>query len=172
VSLFLVAYAAVLYFDHDDAVTITAVGGGESGYVLTAAGDPWRNYTNPLYRIWACGDYTSFGWAQINLRWNQATVRGLSGIGADPCALAQWLYDPFNCARAARQVLASQGFTAWAAYNNGAYRDHLEEARAMVDFLSVGIPGEGPFFPPDPPVVAVKPPDEAVIPPADPVEPP
>ena len=172
-SLFLVAFAAVLYFDQADAVIITAIGGPESGYNLRAAGDPASNYPfDSQYRAWSCGGYTAFGWAQINLRWNHATVSALSGIGADPCALAQWLYDPFQSARAARQVFASQGFRAWSAYNNGAYRTYLDEARAMVNFIAAGVPGEGPFFAPEPPPVAVAPPGSSVTPPVAAVAPP
>ncbi len=173
-SLFSCAYSAVKFFTPEDAVLFVAIGGAESGWDVTAEGDPWYNYRNidPAYHVFACGDYTSFGWLQINLRWNHDTVAQLSGGITDNCDQKLWLFTVDNCTRTAAYLFARSGPTLWSTYNNGSYRGHLEDAALMVAFA------EGPLFggPPhagiDPPFAAIAPPAAAVAPPDSEVPPP
>ena len=127
------ARVAVSLWNRDDAIVMVAIAGPESGFTLGAAGDPWRNYSDPLYQAWACGDFTSFGPWQINLRWNHPAVATLCGCNA-PCDMATWLRTSWeNSASAARAVFDNQGFGAWSAFNGGSYQAHLADATAAVD---------------------------------------
>lgn len=104
------AYASAAGFSGDDIVTATAIALAES------SGDPQAHGDQ---KITAGG---SLGLWQINLRWHPE-------YQANPEAL----YDPQTNANAAYGVFTTQGWTAWATYNNKMYAQHLSEASAAVN---------------------------------------
>lgn len=88
----------------DDAVTAVAIAGAESGWNPEAA--------NP--------SSTARGMWQTMMSYHGPKYDG-----------ASWT-DPFANARVAHEVYQSQGWSAWTVYTSGAYRSHLDEARAAV----------------------------------------
>lgn len=173
-SIFIAATAALTYFDRDTAVTMVAIAGPESSYIVDARGDLWY-FLDPRYhasfRPWSCDDYTAFGLWQVSLPSHHDKITAASGLTA-PCDMALWLFDPWNSARIARQIYAESGFGAWSAYNNGAYRSYLDEAKRVVGILAFTVFPGGPIQPVDPPVQAKEPPPAAVTPPLAAVVPP
>lgn len=105
-------------------VVMVAIAGGESG---------WRNDARSDYGLWdrpRCSGYTSFGLWQINTI-HSTWLRNATG-SADPCAWAQWLFNPENNARAARALYDGAGLKPWTVWNTGAYRKFLGQAQAAV----------------------------------------
>lgn len=99
---------------HQEAVTLTAVARGESG---------WRNDAhNPNA---GTGD-NSYGLWQINMLGTMgANRRKQFGISSN-----EQLFDPRVNARAALAILRSQGWKAWTVYTKGIYRQYLPAAQA------------------------------------------
>lgn len=161
------ARAAVRYFSREQAITIVAIGGPESGWNLIAAGDPWYIFPpaeHAAYVAWSCGENTAFGWLQVNLRWNHDHVAALGG-GSTPCEQATWLWNYDNSARAGKRIFDNQGFRAWTAYNVNAHAQYLDDARYAVDLALEGAPAPGPVGAIAPPLQAVAPPARVVVPP-------
>jgi len=128
------AVAAIHHFSVSDAPTMVAIAGGESAWNPRAAGDDISIFTPTLqqrYAPYAVEGKLSHGLWQIFLPVHANMVRTLSGK-AEPKELAEWLYNPENCAQAAQLILDSQGLTAWSVYNNGSYREYENEANAAV----------------------------------------
>lgn len=128
------ARAALKYFPDEKVATpdgtfplptvMVAIAGGESG---------WRNDARGDYGLWdrpRCNGYTSFGLWQINTVHGDY-LRRQTGSN-DPCAWAQWLYDPDNNARAAKALYDGAGLKPWTVWNTGAYRRYLGQAQAAV----------------------------------------
>ncbi len=147
-----------------------AMGGAESGWDDMAQGDR-VGYGH------VCDRYESEGWLQVNMNAHWDFLPGLAG-SVDPCAVAQWLYDPVHCAAAADQVIgnpatdlplsALRPWTTWwstdsgktdAGDGNGAYRYYLARARAAI------AGAQGTTTAPGVPVALQAPPPAAVPPP-------
>jgi len=129
-----VAAAAIAEFSPSDAVTMVAIAGAESGFNPRAQGDALSIFIPSQQTAWApfaVDGFLSFGPWQVFLGVHTLLIQRLSGktLQAD---LAEWLYQPANSAKAAKYILDSQGFKAWSVYNNGAYRQFLNEAGAAV----------------------------------------
>ena len=76
---------------------MVAIGGAESGWDPSAAGDPCSSYPAAA----CCEGNTSFGWLQYHLVYGARTTWLTQATGsADPCAWAGWLQNQENCARA------------------------------------------------------------------------
>lgn len=108
-------------------VVMVAVAGAESGWRNDARGD--RGLTDRP----SCDGYTSFGLWQINTV-HGAYLTQASG-SSDPCRWAQWLYDPYHNAWAARALLGDrpqENLRHWTAWRTGAYRRYLLQAQAAV----------------------------------------
>jgi len=132
-----VAVAARDTFAEADRVTMLAIAGAESAYNDAARGDNLSNFDSAdriKYAPFACADWLSFGPWQIFLGVWQQDLEILSGVKGS-CPLANWLSNANNNAKAAYMVLSRQGFTAWSTYNNGAYRQFENEARAALAAL-------------------------------------
>lgn len=73
----------------------------------------------------------SYGWWQINMIGDMGPARRQQfGLRSN-----EQLFDPMTNARAAIQVLRSQGLGAWGAYRNGSYKQFLTQAeRAMASY--------------------------------------
>jgi len=164
------ANVAVQHWRRDDAIVMVAIAGGESSWRHDAEGDGVSIFPpgeQAQYRRWSCNGFTSFGAWQVNLRWNHPHITRISGL-TDPCAMARWLKNWANNARAARVIFDNQGFRAWTIYNIGAYRQHLDRARVAVDAALRR--GPVPFNLQTPQLAHL--PTVAVPPPPTPVEPP
>lgn len=165
-SIEAVARATLRYFPPDLAIVMVAIAGAESGYRLDARGDhlsifdPW---TQVRIRPYSCGGYTSFGPYQVHLPAHYPRLRELTG-SSDPCVWAAWLFDPDNSARIAREIYDRQGFSAWTAYNTGAYIPFQDEA-AYVVFALATARREPPTLAVEPPPIPVSP---AALPPIAP----
>lgn len=170
IDILLACAASAIKFwpDFEQASTMVAIGGPESGQREVASGDPWWIFPfweQAAYRAASCNGYTAFGWLQINLRWNTPHVARFSGTN-EPCANAAYLQQYDNASRVGRVVFDNQGYRAWSAYNSGLYRDWLFFARLAVAQL---MPGQqtNPFpWPGVPPQRAYAPPARALAPPA------
>lgn len=97
---------------HQEAVTLTAIAKGESG---------WRTEAhNPV------GKDNSYGLWQINMLGTMgANRRKQFGISSNEA-----LFDPRVNARAALSILRSQGWNAWTVYSKGIYKQYLPAATA------------------------------------------
>lgn len=97
---------------HQEAVTLTAIAKGESG---------WRTDAhNPV------GRDNSYGLWQINMLGDMgANRRRQFGLSSN-----EQLWDPRVNARAALAILRSQGWSAWTVYSKGIYRQFLPAAQA------------------------------------------
>lgn len=115
-------------------VVMVAIAGAESGYDNRARGDVG---IEPQFGT--CDGYTSWGLWQIHNSHRDSLIR-LTG-SQDPCAWAEWLYDPDHNARMARAIYDAQGFDAWATtWYNQRYVRFLPAARAAIDALVSGSP--------------------------------
>jgi len=144
--------AALAVFDAADVATMVAIAGSESKYQADARGDALASFSPDAqanYSQYAWEGHLSFGYWQIFLGVHTQLVRNLSGLSR-PDELALWLFDGINCARAAREIKASQGFEAWSTYNNAAYRDFVIEASASISRVVGSI-----FSPPPSSYVAI-----------------
>ena len=148
-------------FADQDIITMVAIAGGESGFNPNIAGDSPAilrelGLTAEANEILNGGrtcppfsenGFASWGLWQINLNVHTDMVARLSGLAStDPCALATWLKNPVNNARAARAVFderatfAPPGFTAWTVYNRQRYLNFLPEAREAVAAAQTQVP--------------------------------
>ena len=142
--LTMAALAKDWWGDTPDARIAFAVAYCESGLNEQAAGDHLSSLP-PSYAAQIvgldCFGYTSFGLFQIHVpahyRWLAAQV------GSDnPCAIADWLRDPVNNARAARQIWENaraaglDPWTPWTGYKNGCYRAYLDMADGYIRQLA------------------------------------
>lgn len=97
---------------HQEAITLTAIAKGESGFRADAH--------NPV------GRDNSYGLWQINMLGsmgvNRARQWGLKSY--------EELWDPRVNAKAALSILRSQGWNAWTVYSKGIYKQYLNEATA------------------------------------------
>lgn len=150
------AAQAVLQWSRDDAITMVAIAGAESGWindrpsgsdVVGGPGDrsSWRPY--------ACNGVYSWGLYQIHMPSHHARLQDVTG-SPDPCIWRDHLIDPgFNTVMAA-EIRSGQGLSAWSVYNNGAYRAYIDQATVAVDAaLGVGPPPPvilPPIWPPLP----------------------
>ena len=131
------ARATVRYWDPYSSVIMVAIGGPESGHDEDIPGDHVSIFPleeQQAYAFWACNGYTSFGWLQINLRWNYDKVEIDTG-SRDPCTMAAYLNNYDHCARVGRRVFDSQGFGAWTAFNNRSYLSWVNAAQSSVEFV-------------------------------------
>ena len=123
-------------------VNMVAIAGAESSMRANASGDHYSQLSGSNRNLCLqmnCNGYCSHGLWQIFAPVHRAM---LVGMGAPdplvvPCGTANWLYDVFNCARAARGVYDAQGYGAWTAYKTGAYlgwMDVAEQAVAMAEY--------------------------------------
>ena len=146
------ALAARDVFGKDEAIIMLAIGGAESGYNPKARGDALSSFDEQdraRYASAACADYCSIGIWQIFMPVHMEMLERLSGLSG-PCVIANWLTNPKNNARAAREILASQGLSAWSTYNGSQYEAFINEATTAIFTL--------PSRPPDRvgvPIVAV-----------------
>lgn len=105
-------------------VVMVSIGGAESGWNDQAQGD--FGLPGP-----SCDKYTSWGWLQIHSV-HSAYLTRMTG-SSNPCAWANWLYDPTNCAQAALAVLGSQlDLNAWTTWQTGAYLKYIDQAQSAV----------------------------------------
>jgi hypothetical protein len=118
---------------------MVAIAGAESTFGNSMEGDKigstyrlpnGESGTIPASR-WNCNGYTSFGPWQIHLPAQHDLIARLSGT-SDPCAMAAWLKDYRNSARAALEVYRSEGLGAWTAYTTGLWRQYLPQAMLAV----------------------------------------
>lgn len=97
---------------HQEAIILTAIARGESGFA--------NNAHNPK------PPDNSYGLWQINMLGqmgvNRAQQWGLPSYES--------LFDPRVNAKAALSILRSQGLTAWSVYSSGAYKQYMSEATA------------------------------------------
>lgn len=85
----------------------------------------------------------SYGLWQVNMLGDMGPERRRQfGISSN-----EELFDPLVNARAASQILQSQGLNAWSVIRSGAYRQHLPAARAGVEALLRGEVGDLPAPP-------------------------
>ena len=143
------AAQAVLQWPRDDAITMVAIAGAESGWRNDARGDHYSIFPpdqQATYRQYSCDGYTSWGLWQVNMRWHYPRLQEVT-FSTDPCVWAAQLSNPgFNAVMAA-EIRSGQGLSAWSTYNNGAYRSFIDQATAAVDeALGVGPPP--PVIPP------------------------
>lgn len=95
-----------------EATTLTAIAGGESGYRTEAF-----NGKSPDL---------SYGLFQINM----LGAMGPSRLKALGLSSNDQLFDPVNNAKAAVMILRGQGLKAWSVYTNGTYKSYLTKAQA------------------------------------------
>jgi len=122
--------AAVQTFTLSEAPTMVAIAGAESGFEPAAQGDALDSFLPSLrhvYEDWSYEGFCSFGAWQIFLPVHHEMVARLSHEES-PQAMALWLHDARNNARAAREVLASQGYQAWSTYNETQYHRFINDA--------------------------------------------
>jgi len=149
------ALYATLYWSRDDAITMVAIAGAESGWSNTAQGDYYTNFPldqQPTYLAYSCNGYTSFGPWQVNTRWHHELLERRTG-STDPCVWRDLLFDPDSNANVAHEIWDAQGFAAWSTYNNGAYQNYVAQATAAVDAVLPAPPPPPPWFPPAPPII-------------------
>lgn len=96
-----------------EATTLTAIAGPESGYRTEA-----HNGNS------STGD-NSYGLFQINMLGSM----GASRLKTFGLTANEDLYDPVNNAKAALSILRSQGLKAWTTYTSGAYKQYLPGAQ-------------------------------------------
>lgn len=143
------AAQAVLQWSRDDAITMVAIGGAESGWRNDAPGDHYSIFPpdqQATYKLYSCNGYTSYGLYQVNMRWHHARLYAVT-LSTDPCVWAAQLSDPgFNTVMAA-EIRSGQGLSAWSTYNNGAYRAYIDQATVAVD-AALGVTPPTPYIPP------------------------
>lgn len=128
-------------FSPEQAVTMTAIALAESGG-RPEAHNPNRSTGDNSYGLWQINMIDSLGPAR----------RKEFGIGSDDA-----LFDPQTNAAAAFQVSGGGGnFKPWTTYTSGAYKSHLDEARAAAGMGAAGM-AAGAAVGTAPPVAAVVP---------------
>lgn len=124
-------------WDNETKAVMMAIAKAESALNEHAEGDPienYRGYWNQLYAPYACNGKLAFGLWQIFTYWHAEKLINYTH-SKSPCDWAQWLKDPQNNVTIANDVLQSQGFSAWSAYNQQTHLDHLTEARITLAAL-------------------------------------
>lgn len=139
-----VARIALQVWPTQTAIMMVAIAGLESGWNTDAGGDSpaalrraGRYDTARLAEKFNCprGDPNgpaSWGLWQIFMPVHREKLRALGAPADDSCALAAWLRNPYNNARAADAVLKSQGPRAWTAFKTGAWKTKEAEAAQAV----------------------------------------
>lgn len=128
------ALAARDYFSPPDAITMLAIAGAESAFNPKARGDSLSSFTEAQrerYGPFTCADYCSIGLWQIFMPVHMEMLERLSGLSG-ACPIANWLTTPANNARAAKEILDGEGFSAWSVYNGGQYERFVTEAQAAL----------------------------------------
>lgn len=97
---------------HDEAVILTAIAKGESGWRTDAHNPNPPDNSYGLWQINMLGEMGANRRAQFSISSNEA------------------LFDPRVNAKAALAILRGQGWNAWSVYSNGSYRQFLGEAQA------------------------------------------
>jgi lysozyme len=121
VLLLALDYAYLGKWTVDDAVIMTAIAGGESGWSHNAAGDAvkdwgivWDRKKQYDPNINSMG-FCSWGYWQILMPAHLDDLKNLAHTD-DYTEIAEWLRDPNNNLKAAYKVWNKQGFGAWSAY--------------------------------------------------------
>lgn len=109
-------------------VVMVAIGGAESGWNASAAGD--YGLAGP-----ACGGATSWGWLQVHSV-HAAYLQQQTG-STSPCVWASWLYDPLHNAQAALALVGAsptqQGLAnTWTTFAGGEWTAHIAAAQSAV----------------------------------------
>ena len=142
-----------------------AIGGVESRWVTTAAGDSVAELhafaaAHPGVRVgyppsWAtCNGYSSWGWLQIN--WiHYAYLASVPG-STSPCVWASWLFDPVHCAQAAYALYQGAGLAPWAPDMAGPWLQYLPQAQAAVAAARRSSTGGTPAPPTSPPTTVAQ----------------
>lgn len=191
------AVAAVPLWTRDNAITMVAISGAESGYAVGAAGDHidflacWRwerelrrgECHGPHYELYraelweelgayACNGYTSIGLWQIHMPGIADTLIGVTG-SHDACEWAAYLEDAAHNAAMARMIFDYQGFNAWTMYRNRGYENYIQEATVAVDAAIAGeLPPEAPpLYPLTPPLLPFPSASFLQLAPRDPADP-
>jgi hypothetical protein len=118
-----------------------AIGGVESRWVTTAAGDSVAELhafaaAHPGVRVgyppsWAtCNGYSSWGWLQIN--WSHYPYLESVTGSTSACDWAAWLYDPVHCAQAAYGLYLGAGLSPWAPDMAGPWLQYRAQAKAAL----------------------------------------
>ncbi len=145
------AQVALKHWSGEDAITMVAIAGAESSWREDAAGDPisyFHSIGQYQYDPYACGGYLSFGYWQIFQGVHYEALRSFTGSN-DPCVWAAWLKNGAQNAQIAYNIwrgrlsVGLNPFTPWSTYNNGAYLQFMDEARAAVE----GAPAPAPIPP-------------------------
>src|SRR5690606_2104326 len=104
-------------FNHNEAVILTAVAGGESGW------NPRAHNPKP--------PDNSYGLFQINMLGAMGPERRKAfGISKN-----EDLFDPATNAKAAYMIYKWQGFRAWSVYSSGAYKQYLGKAEQAAKYF-------------------------------------
>jgi hypothetical protein len=170
-SIYDVARLAVAYWTYDDAITMVAIAGPESGYIedrpssADVIGGPGDR---PEWRPYACDGVYSWGLWQVHMPSHRYLLEEATG-STDPCFWRDYLCDGAHNAYIAYRIWLSQGFGAWSCYNDHSYERFLVDARMAVDYVLATPKPAPPPVPPAggaPPLTPVEPPWASVEPPA------
>lgn len=170
-SIYDVARLAVAYWLRDDAITMVAICGAESGYIedRPSSTDRWgMPGDNVGWRPYSCNQVYTWGLWQIFMPAQWRLLQEATG-STDPCKWRDYLCDGAHNAYIAYRIWLSQGFGAWSAYNVGAHNRFLVDATMAVDYiLARPSPAPPPVPPPGraPPLTPAVPPVSSVAPPA------
>lgn len=175
-SIYDVARLAVAYWTYDDAITMVAIAGPESGYIedrpssVDRVGGPGDR---PEWHPYACDGVYSWGLWQVHMPSHTFLLQEATG-STDPCFWRDYLCDGAHNAYIAYRIWLSQGFGAWSCYNDNSYLRFKVDATMAVDYIITPPKPAPPPVPPTggaPPLTPVEPPWASVEPPAA-VEPP
>lgn len=145
---------AVQFWSRPDAINMVAIAGAESGWVndIPSSTDVWgMPGEQAWWRPYSCNQVYSWGLWQIFMPVHREKLQPATG-STDPCIWRDYLLDPHNNAYIADQILRTQGFSAWSAYNDLSYRAFLHDAELAVDraLERIGPPVPRPPFWPAP----------------------
>lgn len=166
-----VARLAVAYWTRNDAITMVAIAGPESGYIedRPSSSDVWgMPGDNAGWRPYSCDRVYSWGLWQIFMPVHRLLLQEATG-STDPCTWRDYLCNGAHNAYIAYRIWLSQGFAAWSVYNLGLHKRFLADATMAVDEVLAGPrPAPPPVPPPGraPPLTPVAPPSASVAPPA------
>lgn len=146
------ARLAIENWGPEEAPTMVAIAGAESGWNPAATGDHLSLFSpaqQTAYAPFACHENLSHGYWQIFLGVHTPMIRSMSQLDS-PCELADWLHIGTNNARAAAAIKANAGGNnPWSTYNNGGYEQFMEQAREAV-LNEIQLPFLNPSLPPPP----------------------
>lgn len=138
------ARVALAQWDRSTAVNMVAIAGAESGWNPDTGGDSpamlqAAGYTESAVQAatFNCpstwNGHASWGWWQIFMPVHKAMLESIGApVLLGPCEVTIWLQQPVNNAKAAAQVLKSQGYGAWTVFKTMAYLQYLDEAKEAV----------------------------------------